>query len=333
MAGMLGDQISAPPTDTITRLLFSRHSNLLLAASWDSTVRLYHVDSRTNPMISKQRSPVMDVTYPEDNTAYCGLLSGEIRRIMCPSGQDVTMGAHEGAVRCMEWVQSRNFLVSGSWDQTIKVWDPRNPQPLVKSVALPGRVFAMSCAGDRLVVAMSKRLVHIYDARKLEDFGVAEQRRESSLKHMTRCVATYPDGTGYALASVEGRCAMEPLAPEAQAAGGKYAFKCHRTADPLGGPETIYPVHCIAFHPIHGTFATGGGDGVVNIWDGANKKRLFQISRYPTSVASLSFSPDGQYMAVASSYCWEQGDRTDMPPTSIFLRQVAEAEVRPKSRH
>lgn len=50
--------------------------------------------------------------------------------------------------------------------QTIKVWDPRNPQPLVKSVPLPGRVFAISSAGDRLVVAMSGRLVHIYDVRK-----------------------------------------------------------------------------------------------------------------------------------------------------------------------
>lgn len=39
----------------------------------------------------------------------------------------------------------------------------------------------------------------------------------------------------------------------------------------------VYPVHAIAFHPTYGTFATGGGDGVVNIWDGDNKKRLFQV--------------------------------------------------------
>lgn len=41
----------------------------------------------------------------------------------------------------------------------------------------------------------------------------------------------------------------------------------------------VYPVHCIVYNQAYGTFATGGGDGVVNIWDGANKKRLFQISR------------------------------------------------------
>jgi cell cycle arrest protein BUB3 len=39
----------------------------------------------------------------------------------------------------------------------------------------------------------------------------------------------------------------------------------------------VFPVNCITYHPQFGTFATGGGDGVVNIWDGNNKKRLFQV--------------------------------------------------------
>lgn len=45
------------------------------------------------------------------------------------------------------------------------------------------------------------------------------------------------------------------------------------------GADVIYPVNAIAFHPKHGTFATGGSDGIVNIWDGANKKRLCQLHR------------------------------------------------------
>ena len=51
--------------------------------------------------------------------------------------------------------------------------------------------------------------------------------------------------------------------------------QCHRRLEK--GVDTVYPVHSIAFHPGYGTFATGGGDGVVNIWDGDNKKRLFQV--------------------------------------------------------
>ena len=46
------------------------------------------------------------------------------------------------------------------------------------------------------------------------------------------------------------------------------------------GTDVIYPVNAIAFHPKYGTFATGGSDGIVNIWDGNNKKRLCQLHRY-----------------------------------------------------
>lgn len=54
--------------------------------------------------------------------------------------------------------------------------------------------------------------------------------------------------------------------------------QCHRRNED-GKGEVVYPVHCIAYNQGFGTFGTGGGDGVINIWDGANKKRLFQISR------------------------------------------------------
>lgn len=42
--------------------------------------------------------------------------------------------------------------------------------------------------------------------------------------------------------------------------------------------DVVFPVNAVAYNPLFGTFATGGGDGVVNIWDGNNKKRLFQVS-------------------------------------------------------
>ena len=66
----------------------------------------------------------------------------------------------------------------------------------------------------------------------------------------------------------------------------------------------------LAFHPGHGTFATGGSDGGVSLWDGAHKKRLAQLDPFPTSVAALAFSCDGAKLAVASSYCAEpRGNR------------------------
>jgi cell cycle arrest protein BUB3 len=69
-------------------------------------------------------------------------------------------------------------------------------------------------------------------------------------------VRCFPDATGFALASVEGRVAMEYFDPSEAAQAKKYAFKCHRKSE--AGKDTVYPVNAIAFHPVHGTFATGG---------------------------------------------------------------------------
>lgn len=38
-----------------------------------------------------------------------------------------------------------------------------------------------------------------------------EQLRESPLKHQTRAVAGFPDGSGFAVGSIEGKVAMEYL--------------------------------------------------------------------------------------------------------------------------
>ena len=70
---------------------------------------------------------------------------------------------------------------------------------------------------------------------------------------------------------------MEYLDPSPEVQKRKYAFKCHRQKE--DGVENIYPVNAISFHQAYSTFATGGSDGFVNIWDGFNKKRLCQFHK------------------------------------------------------
>ena len=120
----------------------------------------------------------------------------------------------------------------------------------------------------------------------------------------------------------------------------KYAFKCHRVGD------IVYPVNTIAFHPTYGTFATGGCDGTTVTWDGLHKKKLTVLNndcqtsessspRFPSSIAALSFNRDGNELAIASSYTFEEGEKdgdNDRSKNEIYVRSILDSEVRPKTK-
>lgn len=184
----------------------------------------------------------------------------------------------------------------------------------------------MSVSDEKIVVATSQRKVLVWDLRNMNQYLF---RRESSLKFQTRAVKCFPNKEGYVMSSIEGRVAVEyfDLAPEVQ--NKKFAFKCHRVKE--NNIELIYPVNAISFHNVHHTFATGGSDGYVNIWDGANKKRLCQFHHYDTTVADLCFSSDGSSLAIACSYLGEM----EKPPEkisnpTIYVRYVNDQETKPK---
>ena len=115
----------------------------------------------------------------------------------------------------------------------------------------------MDSAGDKLVLAMGQRHVYIYDHRNLSaaisdtaEGSVVEpfQKRENSLKFMTRSVRCMPNGQGYASSSIEGRVAVEYFDQDAAVQKNHFAFKCHRAT--IDGTDTVYPVNALAFHPM-----------------------------------------------------------------------------------
>lgn len=86
------------------------------------------------------------------------------------------------------------LLISGGWDSQFKVYDTRLSNPVVDSIPVPDRVYAMDLSPEgRLVVAMAQRHIHVYDMKKL---AVPLQKRESSLKYQTRTIRCAPSGEG-----------------------------------------------------------------------------------------------------------------------------------------
>jgi len=320
-------ELADPPKDGISAIKFAPEHNLLLVSSWNAEVRMYDVLVNARRATYTHNAAVLDTCWGADqNRCFSGSIDRTVKTFDFGSSTDTVLGEHDKAVKAVCWQKDLGCCVSGSWDKTIKVWDVRQGSKCVATATLPDKVFTMSITSNRIVVGTSNRHVWVYDYRNLSQ---PEQKRESALKFQTRSLRCFPNGSGYAMSSIEGRVAMEYFDP-AMAQTKKYAFKCHRAQDEKG-VDTVYPVNALGFHPSYGTFATGGCDGKVIMWDGENKKRLQAPWAYPTSIAALDFNPTGAMLAVASSYTFEEGEK-QAPPDQIFFRSVSDAEVRPRPK-
>lgn len=275
----------------------------------------------------------------------CGwALYADFCRIDLISSEQTVLSSHDAGVRNVVYSKEHSVVISASWDSTLHVHRVGTSADITPSIVpLPSKPFSMSLTATKLVVAMASRSLHIYDLKALallteQSDGTAGnnrvevepwQRRESSLKFMTRSVACMPDDAGYASSSIEGRVAVEWFDPSAESQARKYAFKCHRQA--ADDMDVVYPVNALAFHPGYGTFASGGGDGVVALWDGVAKRRIRQYQKYSSSVAALGFSGNGKYLAIAVSPGFEDGrDDVVEGEVKIHVRELGETEAKGK---
>lgn len=76
----------------------------------------------------------------------------------------------------------------------------------------------------------------------------------------------------------------------------------------------------------HNTFASGGSDGFISIWDHHAKKRMKVYSKYPTSIAAMAFSPDGKRLAIACSYehdnALQNGSPEDQSKVLLLVKET-----------
>lgn len=148
----------------------------------------------------------------------------------------------------------------------------------------------------------------------------------SKLKKQSRCVAAFPDKSGFAIGSIEGRVSIQHI-EDKLATDKDFAFKCHRET------TNIFSVHCIKFHQQQGSFCTVGGDGVINFWDKDSKQRLKAFEKMPGPITSAAFSPDGNIFVYSVGYDWAKGiaDASKYTP-NIWMSVVQENDVKLRAK-
>ncbi|KAK8937684.1 hypothetical protein KSP40_PGU009987 [Platanthera guangdongensis] len=127
-----GRVLSNPPSDGISNLRFSNHSDHLLVSSWDKvpftfisrnpaceisrvaslieslflpgqSVRLY--DASANVLKGKfmHGGPVLDCCFHDDSSGFSASADHTVRRYVFSSGKEDILGRHAAPVRCVEY--------------------------------------------------------------------------------------------------------------------------------------------------------------------------------------------------------------------------------------
>jgi mRNA export factor len=274
----------------------------------------------------KSGSSVLDTCFSADgSTVFSGgsdkaVRMWSLRGAAPPNNVALQIGVHDTPVKAVGFLRSTNLVVSGGWDRKLKFWDTRTPTP-VGVFDMPERVYDLDVRDNLMVVATAGRHIIAYD--------VSGQPREltrmiSPLENQSRCVACFPDSTGFAVGSIEGRVGIHYL----NKVPGKesFAFKCHRQ------DNDAFAVNSISFHNRYGTVSTVGSDGVVGFWDKDNKQRLKVFKAIERAIPCGSFNSEGSLFAYASSYDWSKGSMHVQQGNEVFIHCVREEDIRPKPR-
>jgi len=308
---------------------------MLAVSAWDGTVRVYNITTQGYGAQSKAmgeprgmvtlQEPVLCVAWAPGQggeSVLIGCADGGLHQWNIGTGGNPNqIGKHAQGIRHVFFVKEMNMIVTGSWDRTVAFWNGTSPNPAF-SHNLSERVYAMDVKYPAAVIGTANRQIYVLDLANPQNI---RNQIESPLKFQTKSLSIFPDKTGFAVSSIEGRVGIQFLGD----ASKNYVFKCHRDDQ----SKIIYPVNGIDFHMGQGTLVTCGSDGILNTWDKDSKMKLKSFPKQKDSIVSAKFNPQGNLLAYLVSYDWHKGHEgyDSAKGNTIAIHTVDEKEVAKKA--
>jgi len=192
----------------------------------------------------------------------------------------VTLRGHDRDVYCVASSPNGKYIVTGSSDKSVRVWDADVGKELFKLEGHKGPVLdvAFNSDGKRIITASADGTARVWDT---------EGRKKVltlSLNGMVFGTACSPNGKYIATAGADGTVKVW------DAKIGKELWSKHHKDW----------VTDVAFSPDGKWVGSASRDKTAKIWNAETGRELFTLPGHDDWVTSITFSPDGRLLATAS---------------------------------
>ena len=314
-------------TDWVTSVSFAPDGKTLASGSGDGTVKLWNVEMATNvATLEGHTSWVTSVSFaPDGATLAFGSNNGTVKLWNVATGQTIaTRSGHKDGVSSVSFSPNGATLASGSYDKTVKLWDAFTKENIA-DLGHASQVLSVSFSPDGKTLASGlfdgtvklwnvsewasprpRMLVKIFGdnqqgtpGAKLANPYVVEVRDQNDNPVQGTLVTfTVISGDG----EIGGRFTVEEVRTDADGRA-----QSTLTLGPTPGTNTVEVsvsgLELVTFNSVGvGTPTVSVADGNLQTWylpDGATLR--MGKGRIGTSDRAVAFSPDGQFLAVASS--------------------------------
>lgn len=243
-----------------------------------------------------------------------------------PAGTTLyTYRGHSDFVDAVAWSPNGQYIASGSWDHTVRVWNAKT-RALILTYAMGDIVDAVAWSPDSRYIASGSwdHTVQVWNV----DTGTLVQTYRGHTQEVSS-VAWSPNGQYIASGSWDHTMQVWDVRTGTQLFSFTYADFVDAVAwSPNGryiavgvrdsstyvvdaqtevplpyaytNPDDADIVNTVAWSPDSRYIAVGGRDGSVQIWDVMAGTLVSNYKEHTNEVRSVAWSPDGRYIASAS---------------------------------